>query len=205
MQRIRRVLVPRMSAVTPLVEWGDRRLSPLFWQSVFVEPNTGCWLREGAVSRVCLYRRLAYRTLIGPLAEGDHLKPTCGLNCVNPTHAKARTPRTPEQDIAARKRRKERLPDWKKQRQWLRWRYGLSLADFDRMVTKQDGRCAICSVEFGDAFKDKPRVDHCHSAGHVRALLCSGCNFGLGCFKDSPSALRAAADYIESHAVAGES
>jgi hypothetical protein len=42
-------------------------------------------------------------------------------------------------------------------------------------------------------------VDHCHQTGHVRALLCTGCNSGLGAFRDSPERLREAAAYIEHH------
>lgn len=185
--------------IASAINWGDRRLSPLFWQSVFVEPNTNCWLREGDTQYISRYRRLAYRTLVGPIEDGDRLQPTCGSNCINPCHASTRTPRTPEQDALARKRRKERLPDWKKQRQWLRWRYGLSLADFETMLASQNGCCVICGVAFGSIFKDKPRVDHCHSTGRIRDLLCTGCNTGLGSFRDRPSLLRAAADYLEKH------
>jgi hypothetical protein len=73
--------------------------------------------------------------------------------------------------------------------------YGLTQEAFDALLFAQDGRCAICRSE-------KPggrggfAVDHCHTAGHVRGLLCVNCNNGLGRFKDDPVRLLAAADYL---------
>jgi hypothetical protein len=46
-------------------------------------------------------------------------------------------------------------------------------------------------------------VDHSEQTGLVRALLCGGCNTGLGQFQESPTNLRRAADYLELHAFLG--
>jgi len=74
-----------------------------------------------------------------------------------------------------------------------RWRYGLAKGDYERMLLRQHGVCAIC--------EQKPRatlcVDHCHSTRQVRGLLCRTCNMGLGCFHDDPRLLRKAAAYLE--------
>jgi Recombination endonuclease VII len=69
--------------------------------------------------------------------------------------------------------------------------YGLSIAEYERMLKRQGGRCAICRS------KDKLCVDHCHDTQEVRALLCGKCNTGLGCFNDDPRLLRAAATFLE--------
>ncbi len=73
----------------------------------------------------------------------------------------------------------------------LRRRYGITSADYDAMVEAQDGLCALC--------RERPpeHVDHDHVTGTVRGLLCSCCNQGLGNFRDSVAALRAAVVYLE--------
>jgi hypothetical protein len=71
--------------------------------------------------------------------------------------------------------------------------YGLSAAQYRRLLKKQKGLCAIC--------KRPPRrralcVDHCPVTKQVRRLLCDNCNTGLGLFGDDPARLRAAAAYL---------
>ena len=73
----------------------------------------------------------------------------------------------------------------------LKHRYGITLIDYNEMLVKQDSRCKICNVESSGLV-----VDHCHTSGAVRGLLCSNCNKGLGLFKDSPERMVKAADYI---------
>jgi len=65
---------------------------------------------------------------------------------------------------------------------------------FIGQLLRQNFRCSICG--------DKQRsgrllnVDHNHTTGALRGLLCVGCNFGLGTFKDSVKRLRSAVDYL---------
>ena len=66
----------------------------------------------------------------------------------------------------------------------------ISREDFIKMKEKQDGRCQICKKE---SFLV---IDHCHTEGHVRGLLCSQCNSGLGMFRDSVESLSAAIEYL---------
>lgn len=98
---------------------------------------------------------------------------------------------------------REKVRGYKRQ-----WAYGITPEEFDRKLLEQDGRCEICSVELhlvvhhnkdGSVRSSGICVDHCHSTGAVRGLICSGCNKGLGYFKDDPVRLRAAAEYLEKH------
>lgn len=75
-----------------------------------------------------------------------------------------------------------------------RRKYGITPEDFDRMLRQQDRKCAICS-----AIHKKLCVDHDHSTGKVRALICRNCNTGIGNLGDSAALLRKAADYLETY------
>ena len=77
----------------------------------------------------------------------------------------------------------------------LKNKYGLSAERYWEMREEQGDHCAICA----QTMKKTPHVDHDHSTGVVRSLLCDQCNMGLGSFEDNPDRLRAAARYIEAH------
>lgn len=76
--------------------------------------------------------------------------------------------------------------------------YGITLEEKLAMITKQSNCCAICKEKFG-AMKHT-HVDHCHTTGKIRGILCNHCNRGLGSFKDSPKLLQRAIHYVEYHA-----
>lgn len=62
------------------------------------------------------------------------------------------------------------------------------------LMIRQNGLCAICS---GEPNKKELAIDHDHSNGHIRGLLCTHCNFMLGFARDSIASLSAAIQYIE--------
>lgn len=78
---------------------------------------------------------------------------------------------------------------------YLKHQYGLTLADYAAMLEKQRGLCAICGKQ-----NKKLVVDHNHSTGKVRALLCRSCNTGIGCLKESPDIFNRALKYLEAYA-----
>jgi hypothetical protein len=76
-----------------------------------------------------------------------------------------------------------------------KWKYNLTLEDMAILLDEQENKCKICSIKFNDDIKYN--VDHCHSTGKVRGLLCRCCNLGLGFFKDDPKLLIKAIEYLE--------
>lgn len=75
--------------------------------------------------------------------------------------------------------------------------YGMTESQFQVMLAEHGGVCAIC--------KQPPKrnrrlgIDHCHTTGRVRGLLCDPCNLGIGNLKDSPDLLEKSAAYIRQH------
>ena len=74
-------------------------------------------------------------------------------------------------------------------------RYGITLAEKNKMQDEQGNKCKICYRDFSSDVE--PNVDHCHTSGKVRGLLCQQCNVGLGNFKDNPLELVKAAEYLK--------
>lgn len=82
--------------------------------------------------------------------------------------------------------------DYKRRRQLKN--YGMSLEDYNDMLQRQNGVCAIC---------DKPpkesknlQVDHDHNTGIVRGLLCFRCNYGMSFFSENPDRMEKAVNYL---------
>lgn len=73
--------------------------------------------------------------------------------------------------------------------------YGLTSAEYQTIYDFQGGTCAICQRARG--IRRKLSVDHCHTTGEVRGLLCSTCNSKvLGHLRDDVKALYRAVDYL---------
>lgn len=83
----------------------------------------------------------------------------------------------PERKIAQKNRR-------------LLYKYGIDLDTYNNMLDSQDKKCVICKQKLF------LYVDHDHSTGKVRGLLCGQCNMGLGAFKDNIMTLQNAIDYL---------
>lgn len=79
-----------------------------------------------------------------------------------------------------------RYRNWK-----LKTKYGLTLERYEAMLETQGGLCLVCK----NAMK-KPVVDHNHTTGAVRGLLCHKCNTGIGFFDENVSYLAGAIEYI---------
>jgi len=77
-------------------------------------------------------------------------------------------------------------------------RYGLTEEQYNLLVEKQKGKCAICKTPGSESRFGKLDVDHDHTSGNfVRGLLCHRCNTAIGLFRESPEILSAAINYLE--------
>lgn len=72
--------------------------------------------------------------------------------------------------------------------------YGMSLEQWDELMLKQGGVCAVCSKE--DACHKRLAVDHDHKTGAIRGLLCGKCNKAVGLFQDSSENCFEAGKYL---------
>jgi hypothetical protein len=93
---------------------------------------------------------------------------------------------------------REVVAEWNKKHPRAQWginlrRYGLTPERYEEMLIEQGGRCAICSEE---PKRYRLHVDHDHTTGAVRSLLCGNCNSGIGMFREDPWLLRRASRYL---------
>lgn len=72
--------------------------------------------------------------------------------------------------------------------------FGLTVDQYENMLIKQKGVCAIC-LECCTSGK-RLAVDHCHKTGKVRQLLCRRCNQSMGKFNDDPVLLQKVVNYL---------
>lgn len=84
----------------------------------------------------------------------------------------------------------------------LKYKYGITLEDYEARLAFQGGVCAICQSDHpGAAGTKRPRlyftVDHDHETGLIRGLLCHGCNVALGYAKENVDALGRMIEYLE--------
>lgn len=101
--------------------------------------------------------------------------------------------------------------DYRERRKWirLRSRYGLTKEIYQQMVEDQGNLCAICKkpeTESSSPHIDEMdlSIDHCHTTGKVRGLLCRQCNIALGRFREDVTILESAIAYLKRSMQKGE-
>jgi len=81
-------------------------------------------------------------------------------------------------------------------RHWLKRTYGLTIDEYDQMVAQQGDVCAICREP--PPARQRLAVDHDHTSGAVRGLLCRQCNMALGLLEKT-GWIQAAQQYLKEH------
>lgn len=118
-------------------------------------------------------------------SKGKHGRNTACKECKN-QQARAFYAENSE-EILSRQRNRENEYAYQ-----IKKRYGITIEEYDAMLERQSGVCAICKKHRGKRLS----VDHCHTTGKVRGLLCNQCNLALGKFEDNIDALKAAVEYL---------
>lgn len=109
-----------------------------------------------------------------------------------------------EYGAGSKETRNARLREWRKDnpakaasldaRRRLKQKYGISADRVEQMRAAQSGQCAICTRA-----TSRLLVDHCHTKGHVRALLCQTCNTFLGWYEKKAGTILRFQRYLEAH------
>jgi hypothetical protein len=104
------------------------------------------------------------------------------------------------------KKQQENYDPLKKRNENLKRCYGITLNEYNEMLEKQNGKCAICGTTETKGRKsgrgggaDVFAVDHCHDTGDVRGLLCHSCNRAMGLLGDNTQTLQSMIEYLQEH------
>lgn len=77
-------------------------------------------------------------------------------------------------------------------------RHNITLAEYDEMFEAQEGNCVICGLP---EITRRLSIDHDHTTGKVRGLLCVRCNFLVGIVDKNPEYLPKATEYVNKHSL----
>lgn len=72
------------------------------------------------------------------------------------------------------------------------YKYGITKEQYKELLLIFGEDCCICTKKF----KGTPHIDHDHTTGKIRGLICRSCNAGLGLFKDDVDSLARAIIYL---------
>lgn len=77
----------------------------------------------------------------------------------------------------------------------LKRRYGITRGEYDALMIFQEGKCGICKTPFSTDTR-RIHLDHDHKTGTIRGILCGHCNCGIAFFKDNPTFMERAMQYL---------
>lgn len=80
----------------------------------------------------------------------------------------------------------------------MKYKTGITKEQYEEILNQQNDLCRICNIteeENGKRFS----IDHCHTTGYIRGLLCNKCNQGLGYFNDDTDKLHNAIIYLNNN------
>ena len=78
----------------------------------------------------------------------------------------------------------------------LKRKYNLSIDEYKTLIESQNNSCKVCGTHAKNNLKGKLYIDHCHTTGKVRGLLCMKCNSALGLLNDDKVLIQNLLDYL---------
>jgi hypothetical protein len=156
---------------------------------------------------VYLAQRLAWLFVYGEMPDGkitfkDEDPGNCRIeNLALNRGIKGYDSRTPEGRSAYQKVYRKENRDACRDKD-LKKSFGISLADYARMVADQGNKCAICDcheTQMRNGFLKALAVDHNHQTGAIRGLLCAACNQAIGKFGEDRDIMLSAIRYLDKH------
>lgn len=79
-----------------------------------------------------------------------------------------------------------------------RHKYNIEFIEYITLYYKQDFKCNICNKLLDNSSKQyRPHIDHCHTTGKVRGLLCLKCNAYLGWLERNKEKIKSHVKEIE--------
>lgn len=103
-------------------------------------------------------------------------------------------------DKAKHKRWKQNNPEKAKksmENRRLKHMYNVDLDWWDAKLKAQNNKCAICGIDQKETSRFV--VDHDHTTGEVRDLLCNKCNTAIGAVKEDTNILKKSLQYLNKH------
>jgi hypothetical protein len=105
-------------------------------------------------------------------------------------------------NVEKQKRNMERHPELKEKRDYynrkciFKKKYWITIWDYDLMYKEQEWKCKICWTDKLSPGRKHLFVDHCHTTGKIRWLLCQQCNSLLWYSNDNTEILKSAIKYL---------
>ncbi len=106
-----------------------------------------------------------------------------------------------ETQLKKAKEFREKYPDKNKEsirNATLKAKYGITSKQYDELFASQGYKCAVCNCTQNNGYGKMP-VDHCHTTGKIRAILCQSCNVTLGKVEEKEEILLALIEYLRKH------
>lgn len=73
--------------------------------------------------------------------------------------------------------------------------FNITQEEFDSLFASQHHSCAICKTKIPTG--SNWHIDHCHTSGAIRGILCSKCNQGIGLLGDTAESVKKAYEYLK--------